>query len=344
MKKPIIKLRKEELILATTATVLFLATVLGGNAIQAELEKRYEPPIVNVGSTVQSGDISSPTQSSVDKFYSSLNFETMKYGDKTYLILGEEDLLKLIERAMTEVDVEYQNMGATPIFDTQDDVYSRFTPEHLLGLMHTETTFRILEVKDKNAGVYNVNNYNRFAGTDKNGVVYYGLGMMNEETLNYIKNNDRAGTYEMEDTRIQCGDSKVDLKFENLNPYDYVKNSGAKTEDEVKQALAECIMFNAKTTYIYLNRIVKDNLRIGVHDANLDKLLSYHQFDQMSEEEVMMFFAFLGYNQGPNLTMKSVKNNTLFSKDSDGGYVNNLKYSKRVFDFANKYLDNAITQ
>ncbi len=280
----------------------------------------------------------------VDEFYSSLNFKTMKYGDKTYLTIDENDLLKLIEKAMAEVDQEYLNMGGSPVFSSKDTEYSRFKPEHIYGLMYTETTLRILEVKDKNNGVYNLNNYDRFSGRDKNGVVYYGLGMMNEKTLKYINEQDRKITYGMEDTRIQCGDKKIELKFENLNPYDYVLNSGAKTENEIKKALAECIMFNAKTTYIYLNRIVKDNLKIGSHDSNLDKLLSYNQLDNLSEEEVMMFFAFLGYNQGPNLTMESVKNNTLFSKDEKGEYKNNLKYSNRVFNYANEYLNNNLSK
>lgn len=334
-RKPIIKKVNKSLMLLTVGAVVVASVFAGCKFMDRDLD------IEQAGTHTTAGD----SENNVNEFYSNLNFDTMQYGDKTYLTIDEGDLLKLIEKSMSEVDEEYVGMGGSPVFSVDDKEYSRFTPEHILGLMHTETTFRILEVKDKNSDIFNVDNYARFYGTDKNGVIYYGLGMMNEETLNYINNQDRKITYEMKDTRIQCGDSKVELKFENLNPYDYVLKSGAKTEDEVKKALAECIMFNTKTTYIYLNRIVKDNLKIGSHDANLDKLLSYNQLDNLSEEEVMMFFAFLGYNQGPNLTMSSVNDNTLFSKDEDGKYKNNLKYSNRIFDYVNKYLnENGLSQ
>ena len=271
-----------------------------------------------------------------------LDFYTMQYGSKTYLALKEEDLLKLIEQAMKEVDDEYIANGNKTVFNSKDSEYSQFTKYHILGLFFTESSLRLLEVKDDSKEIFNVDNYARFYGTDRAGVVYYGPGMMSEETVNYIVKTDRLQVNNFSNYEyIKIDGKQVKITYENLNPYDYVIQSGAKTQAEVEQALKECIMLNVKSIYIYLNRIVKDNVKAGTHDEELKKLESYSEFKNLTTEEKQIAFALIGYNNGPTITRSNMLSNKLFAKhttgENAGQYVLNVAYASKVMNKANEY-------
>ncbi|MBQ8615080.1 MAG: hypothetical protein IJ415_00715 [Clostridia bacterium] len=271
-----------------------------------------------------------------------LDFYTMQYGSKTYLALKEEDLLKLIEQAMKEVDDEYIANGNRTVFNSKDSEYSQFTKYHILGLFFTESSLRLLEVKDDSKEIFNVDNYARFYGTDRAGVVYYGPGMMSEETVNYIVKTDRLQVNNFNNYEyIKIDGKQVKITYENLNPYDYVIQSGAKTQAEVEQALKECIMLNVKSIYIYLNRIVKDNVKAGTHDEELKKLESYSEFKNLTTEEKQIAFALIGYNNGPTITRSNMLSNKLFAKhttgENAGQYVLNVAYASKVMNKANEY-------
>jgi len=266
--------------------------------------------------------------------YDYLDFEIMDYRGKSYLTLNKEDMLSLIKQAMLELDDEYIDNGATSVFSITDTVYSHFTPEHIYGLMSTETDFRILEIKDKNKGVYKTSNYKSFHGESK-GIIYHGLGMMSEKTLNYIIETDRHNVNRFENyDSIKVGDKSIKLTFDNLDAYKYVLSSGAKTESEIKKALSENIVLNVKCIYSYLNELVKYYVRDGKHDIEFNKLSSYKKLNKMTAEEKQIFFALLSYNQGPNLTINSMLDGSLFDKNEKGEYINNIKYPVEVMNRA----------
>ena len=54
----------------------------------------------------------------------------------------------------------------------------------------------------------------------------------------------------------------------------------------------------------------------------------------MTAEEKQIFFALLSYNQGPNLTINSMLDGSLFDKNEKGEYINNIKYPVEVMNRA----------
>lgn len=277
-----------------------------------------------------------------DNIKDDLNFGTIPYKGKTYLTLQEEDLLTLIEQALAEVDEEYVSNENKTVFNSKDEEYSQFTPYDILGLLFTESTFRLLEVKDKKAGIYNVDNYARFYGIDEKGVIYYGPGMMNKDAIKYIIQQDRQNVNNFNNPDyIQIDGKSVQISFENINPYDYVIKSGAVSEQEVKQALKESILLNIKCIYITLNRFVKDNVKSGTHDYELKILNSYKQFNNLTIEEKQKVYAFIAYNNGPTKTRSNMLNGTLFDKytegENKGEYIVNFAYGSKVLKKSSEY-------
>ena len=267
--------------------------------------------------------------------YSKLNFKAMTYGGTCYLTLDKQDMLTLIAKAINEVDNEYVKNGNKTVFAEGDSCYSYFDEYYLLGMMTTETDLRMIKLKDKDF-LFNIDNYERYS--DKhNGVEYNGLGMMNKNAIEYIKNTDRKKVNNFNNYEyLQVGNTNVKLTCENLNPYDYVLSKNPQTENEFKQCLAENIMFTTKCSYIYLNRIVKDNVKKGTHDDGYNALMSYSQLNKYSNKEKQIFFGLLGYNQGPSVTYNSMLNMELFAKDANGEHVNNVEYSIETFEHAHE--------
>lgn len=269
-----------------------------------------------------------------------LDFYSIKYGDKTYLTIDEEDMLDIIEKSMKEVDEEYVKNGNKTVFNSQDKEYSQFSKYDILGLLYTESSLRLLEVNDKNKGSFNVQNYSRFHGQDAQGVVYNGPGMMNKEAVEYIVNNDRLVVNNFkEHDHIKINNKQVKISFENLNPYDYVIQSEAKTEKEIKKALEECLSLNTKCIYIYLNRLVKDNVKAGTHDVELNILKKYGEFKNLSTEEKQIAFAMIAYNNGPSVTRNKMLEGKLFEKDKEGNYLINVKYASKVRGYSQEYYN-----
>ena len=330
------------LIPATTAIVLFAGMGIS-NAVKANIDKKltnepntsliYYETVENINQNDVLNNVEFEDVDSQKSAYADLEFEAIKYAGKTYLTLNQEDMLKLIERAMLEVDDEYINNGATSVFSSTDTVYSQFTPEHIYGLMSTETDMLLLQLKD-GKNLYDTSNYSSFNGESK-GIVYHGLGMVSENSLNDIVNRDRRDVNRFDDySAIEIDGERVELKFDNLDAYNYVINSGATTESEIKEALAENIMLNTKCIYILLNRIVKDHVKEGKHDVELNALTNYKQLAKMSEVDAQIFFALLGYNQGQVKTVQSVLDGSLFKKDANAEYINNIKYPLRAMERA----------
>lgn len=328
-KKPCVKSKHTELkIVALFAAGVTLFTGISMAMLDDEI------------STQDSNKSSSQVATVKDNKISSLNFKSEPYGDKHYLTLDEKDLLMLIEEAMKEVDEEYLNNGNKTVFDVKDNVYSQFTKYDILGLLCQESTLRLIELKDENKSIFNTNNYQRFYGVDAKGVIYYGPGMMSEETVKYIVEQDRHATNHFKDYQyFEIDGKKVEITFENLNPYDYVMNSGAKTQLEVKKALAECISYNAKCIYVYLNRLVKDHVKAGTHDKELQVLESYSEFKNLSTQSKQVAIALIAYNNGPTIVYDRMMNGTLFEKDEEGNHIVNVKYAKGVFNHTNNYID-----
>lgn len=265
--------------------------------------------------------------------YSKLNFKAMKYGGTYYLTLDKQDMLALIAKAIKEVDKEYIKNGNKTVFAEGDSRYSYFDEYYLLGMMTTETDLRMIKLKDETR-LFDVDNYERYR--DKHsGVEYNGLGMMNRNTIEYIKDTDRKKVNNFKNYEyLPVANANIELTFENLNPYDYVLSKKPQTENEFKQCLAENIMFTAKCSYIYLNRIVKDNVKKGTHDAGYNALMSYSQLNKYSNKEKQIFFGLLGYNQGPSVTYNSMIDKKMFAKNAKGEPLNNVKYSIETFEHA----------
>ena len=309
---------------------------LGSLGASEPLNKDVDIDIVEMGSINDMG-VGATTQTNPvnDIDYAQLDFQAMKYGGTYYLTLEKKDMLMLIKKALNEVDKEYVENGNKTVFAECDSKYSYFDEYHILGMMTTETDLRMIELKDADK-LFDVNNYKRYCDVNY-GVVYNGLGMMNSTTLKYLKETDRQQVNKFEDYEyLPVANTKVKLEFENLNPYDYVLASQPQTEYQYKKCLAENIMFSAKCSYIYLNRIVKDNIKKGTHDKGYNTLMSYSQLSQYSNKEKQIYFGLLGYNQGPNDTYISMVNGGLFDKDIQGDYVNNLNYPLETFDHANQ--------
>lgn len=265
--------------------------------------------------------------------YSKLNFKAMKYGGTYYLTLDKQDMLTLIAKAIKEVDNEYIKNDNKAVFAEGDSRYSYFDEYYLLGMMTTETDLRMIELKNPD-NLFDVENYKRYCDNN-NKVQYNGLGMMNRDAIEYIKHTDRKQVNNFKNYEyLPVGNTNIKLAFENLNPYDYVLSKKPQTENEFKQSLAENIMFTTKCSYIYLNRIVKDNVKKGTHDAGYNALMSYSQLNTYSNKEKQIFFSLLCYNQGPSATYNAMMNKKLFEKDLNGDYCNNIKYSIETFEHA----------
>lgn len=260
-------------------------------------------------------------------FYVIENFD-----GKDYLSLREGDLLRLIETAINEVDEEYLQNGCTPVFDVKDKEFSLFDKYDILGIFQQESSFRLLELKDGKKGIFNISNYAKFQGVDSEGVKYNGPGMMSAQAVRYVVENDRQQTNGFTNfDKFTINDKEVEISFDNLNPYDYVIRSGAKTQEEIESALSECIILNAKSVYITLNRFVKDYVKAGTHDTELDILNSYKQFKNLSVEERQKAFALICYNNGGSISYSSMVNGKLFEKNEQGDYIINVGYAKLVF-------------
>ncbi len=270
------------------------------------------------------------------------DFYVDNYGDEYYLYADKQYLLGLIEEAMAEVDAEYLSNGNRTIFNVEDDKYSQFDKYDILGLLFTESSLRLIEIKDKKNGAFNVDNYERFYGKDEEGVIYYGPGMMSEVAVKYIIDQDRIGVNKFENPdHIEINGKDVKISFENHNPYDYIIQSGAKTKKEIKTALEECLLLNVKTIYIYLNRLVKDNVKAGTHDDKLQALESYAQFKHLTREEKQIAYGLIAYNNGAGVTNKHMLNGTMFDKytegENKGKYIINVEYAKKVMNYAKEF-------
>lgn len=316
------------IVAGTIATSLFVGGLVGCVSNSKEIPNKVESSIT----AVNQNNVNDET----------LNFKTMQYGDKTFLTLDEEDLLELIELSMFEVDKEYLDNKSTACFASGDSEYSHFTKYHILGLLQTESSFRLLEIKDANGDLFSLDNHASFVGTDKQGVIYHGPGMMNSDTVDYIVNKDRNEVNKFKNyNHFKIDGKDVEITFDNLNPYNYVLASNASTKEEVQQALKESIILNVKCIYTYLNRIVKNSVKEGTHDAELEKLNSYSQFKSLSETEKQIAFALIGYNNGPAKSRTALMDGSLFDKvaesENNGEYKINVKYAKKVMEKAGEF-------
>lgn len=333
------KIKNKRLIIGISSVILATSILIGTGIGIAESKKSIKDDYVQSDTKPKKKNETTKVETSKND---ELNFYCDNYGDKNYLFLEEEDLLVLIEQAMQEVDDEYVKNGNKNVFNSLDKEYSQFTKYHILGLLFTESSLRLLEIKDESKSIFNVNNYARFYGTDKDGNIYYGPGMMEKKTVDYIVNTDRLEVNNFRNHEFFTIDGKqVKITFDNLNPYDYVLNSDAKTRIEIEQALKECIMLNVKSIYVYLNRLVKDNVKAGTHDEELKKLLEYTQFGDLSVEEKQISYALIAYNNGPTITRDAMVNKKLFNKytegENAGKYIINVKYANKVLDKASYY-------
>ena len=270
------------------------------------------------------------------------DFYIDNYGDEFYLCADKQYLLDLIEEAMAEVDAEYLSNGNRTIFDVEDTKYSQFDKYDILGLLFTESSLRLIEIKDKKNGAFNVDNYERFYGEDEEGIIYYGPGMMSAEAVKYIIDQDRIAVNKFENPDyLKINGKDVKISFENHNPYDYIIQSGAKTKKEIKTALEECILLNVKTIYIYLNRLVKDNVKVGTHDDKLNALESYAQFKHLTREEKQIAYGLIAYNNGAGDTNKYMIAGKLFDKYTEGKhkgeYILNVEYAKKAMNYAKEF-------
>lgn len=275
---------------------------------------------------------------------SSLDFTTMQYKSKTYLTLEEDDFLALIEQCMEEVDKEYVENGNKTVFNSKDTEYSQFTKYDILGLLQTESSLRLIEIKDEDGNIFDVNNYERFYGKDAAGVIYYGPGMMSEGAVDYIVNQDRLTVNNFKNyDSFKIGDKQVKITYENINPYDYVINSNATTKKEVKQALKENLCLNIKSIYVFLNRLVKDNVKIGTHDEGMAQLKKYAELADLSDEDKQKAYAYIAYNNGTSIAKTALMNGALFDKyttgEDAGKYIINVKYADRVYNYANDFYE-----
>lgn len=256
-------------------------------------------------------------------------FYALKYAKENYLAVNEEYLKQLIKQAIVEVEKEYVSNGATPCFAVGDKVYSYIDEDLIASLMFTESSYRLIKLKDVK-DIFNVENYEIFYGKDAKGTIYYGLGMMSENALEYLVDVDRKTVNKFKDySHISIDAKSVELTFDNLNPYLYLQKTNAKSKDEIIKSLSENIKLSAKCIYSLLNRFVKDYTKEGKHDKEFAQIKDYTQLSKYSDDEIRIWFALLSYNQGGPKTMENVKTGMLFEKDNNG-YVNNIKYPEQV--------------
>lgn len=331
-KKPVVKNNRAVKMIAGGLVALTLFSAVAFGCAQ------------NNNNSIESQQTTVQTQNA-----SSLDFVSMSYGSKTYLTLEEDDLLELIEQAMKEVDAEYVNNGNKTVFNVNDNEYSQFTKYDILGILQTESSLRLIEIKDKDGNIFDVNNYERFYGKDAEGVVYYGPGMMSKTAVEYIVNQDRLAVNNFDNYEyFNIEGKQIKITYENLNPYDYVINSGAKTKKEIQRALKECISLNVKSIYVSLNRFVKDNVKVGTHDTELEILNKYDQLKELTTIEKQKAYAYIAYNNGPTKVRDSMLNGTLYAKhtsgENKGKYIINVNYAEKVHAYADDFYQKLLGQ
>ncbi|MBQ8430900.1 MAG: hypothetical protein IJX26_03025 [Clostridia bacterium] len=278
--------------------------------------------------------------------YSNLQLESLKFAGKYYVTINKTDLMALIEKSIKDCEKEYVDIGATPCFSVNSNKFSEIDEKLISALFEVESSFRLIElvdIDDKNVetNLYNLEKYKRFCGeaTQKNEngevniTIYHGLGMMDSTSIKDYIYRDRTQVNKFKNSHfLKIDDKEIEISFENINPYDYIVNSNAKSEDEIKKALAENVQLTARSCVAMLHRAIKDGVKEGKHDNELQVLNGYKELEKYSQEEKQIWFALLCYNEGYNRVYNAMINNKLFEKDSKGEYVLNIKYSEKVFE------------
>lgn len=247
----------------------------------------------------------------LEEIFNECGFNYIGYNDGDYISLTDSDARKLIQKAMEEVDKEYSTYGDKVSSDNES--FFKLNATHVKAILNMDSGIILAEVVDPEGNIYDGNNLQPCYEKDKNGENYYGLTTMNEETLNAII-EDRKNTLGFKDASLIVGGKKFELTLENLEPATYIKAVGATTKEEVKEAVFRCFMANAQLAYIQLNNIVRNNLREGVNDANIQLILNCEDLAELTDEEKVYFVMFLAKRIGFNNAMQYVKNGNILEE------------------------------
>lgn len=274
--------------------------------------------------------------------YDRLDFYPQHFKDgKYYLMLEEDDLDYLLDIAIREVQQEYVDCGAGPVFDINDDTYSYVNADHIKYLFEQECSYRMAVVLDPNKSIYDINNLASFT-TQKKGVTYRGMGMMDSTTQNYIV-GQRRDTFKMSNySQIELGGEMFDMTWESLDIATFVKNCNPQNEYEYKKAYAQAIMNCAKMAEIYVDANMKNHARKGKHNENYDMIVNYPGIPFEDPIDRLLFFGFLSYNSGAGEILPAMRQNVLFDLDEEGNPKYNTKYGINIINSAGEVGENKL--